>query len=61
MGPANGKFVRALYPLNTGNAEELILQEGDMIEVLHEDPSGWWEGRLNGKVGLFPCNYTAAV
>ena len=61
MGPANGKFVRALYPLNTGNAGELILQEGDMIEVLHEDPSGWWEGRLNGKVGLFPCNYTAAV
>ena len=56
-----GKTVRVMYTLNTGNSGELVLAEGDLIEVLREDPSGWWEGRLNGEVGLFPCNYTIAV
>lgn len=54
------RTVRALYSLDTGAAGELSFKEGDVIEVLKEDPSGWWEGRLNGNVGRFPSNYTAA-
>ena len=39
---------------------ELAFKEGDMIEVIREDPSGWWEGKLDGQVGRFPSNYTTA-
>ena len=54
-------MVRALYSLDTGTSGELSFEEGDVIEVLKEDPSGWWEGRLNGNIGRFPSNYTAAA
>ena len=54
------QMVRALYSLDTAEEGELAFKEGDCIEVLREDPSGWWEGRLNGKTGRFPCNYTQA-
>ena len=35
----------------------MTLREGDIITVIKEDPSGWWKGELNGKVGLFPFNF----
>lgn len=55
------KYVRALYSLDTAAEGELEFKEGDQIQVLHEDPSGWWDGELNGKVGKFPSNYTTAI
>ena len=48
----------AMYPLEAEEEGELSFNEGDRIEVIRKDPSGWWEGRLNGEVGLFPENYT---
>ena len=51
-------YAIALYSLEASEEGELSFNEGDRIEVLHKDPSGWWEGRLNGEVGLFPENYT---
>ena len=59
-GEKEPQMVRALYSLDTAVEGELAFKEGDCIEVLREDPSGWWEGRLNGKTGRFPCNYTQA-
>lgn len=58
--PAPGKrtFVIAMYALEAEEEGELSFNEGDRIEVIRKDPSGWWEGRLNGEVGLFPENYT---
>ena len=37
---------------------------GDLIEVLSKDykisgDEGWWTGKCNGKVGVFPCNFVA--
>lgn len=55
------RYVRALYSLDTAIDGELGFKEGDQIQVLHEDPSGWWDGELNGKVGKFPSNYTTAI
>ena len=51
-------YVIALYPLEAEEEGELSFDQGDRIEVIRKDPSGWWEGRLNGVVGLFPENYT---
>ena len=59
--PKPYRVVRAIYSLDTVAEGELEFKEGDQIEVLREDPSGWWEGRLNGKVGRFPSNYTSTV
>lgn len=42
------------------NADELKLVEGDIITILNKDiteSEGWWEGELNGKVGMFPNNF----
>ena len=57
----HSRFVRALYSLETDVEGELPFKEGDMIEVLKEDSSGWWDGRLKNQVGKFPSNYTTAV
>ena len=56
--PGKKTYVIAMYALEAEEEGELSFNEGDRIEVLRKDPSGWWEGRLNGMVGLFPENYT---
>lgn len=48
----------AAYEHKASEAGELSFQPGDKIHILRQDPSGWWEGRLdNGNVGIFPSNY----
>lgn len=49
--------VVAIYDFEASNPEELHLKEGDIVTVIKKDDSGWWEGSLNGKVGIFPANY----
>ncbi|XP_068126094.1 SH3 domain-containing kinase-binding protein 1-like isoform X3 [Hyperolius riggenbachi] len=39
------------------NEDELELKVGEIIEVLGEVEEGWWEGILNGKMGMFPSNF----
>ena len=52
------QYVIAMYALEAEEEGELSFQEGDRIEVIRKDPSGWWEGKLHGVVGIFPENYT---
>lgn len=59
--PKPNRVVQALYSLDSTEAGELSFKEGDRIEVIREDPSGWWEGKLDGKMGRFPSNYTTAI
>ncbi|GLD59937.1 unconventional myosin-Ie isoform X2 [Lates japonicus] len=33
----------------------------DIIDIIKEDASGWWTGRLRGKQGLFPNNYVTKI
>ncbi|RCH91684.1 hypothetical protein CU098_007902, partial [Rhizopus stolonifer] len=51
------EIVTAIYDFTADNPEELELHEGDCIRVIKKDDSGWWEGCLNGKIGVFPANY----
>ncbi|CAI9730946.1 unconventional myosin-Ie-like isoform X1 [Octopus vulgaris] len=48
---------RCLYRYDPQNTDELAFDEGDIIEIIHEDPCGWWKGKLRGRIGLFPLNY----
>ncbi|KAM6952067.1 F-BAR and double SH3 domains protein 1-like [Lycodopsis pacificus] len=49
---------RALYSYQAQSAEELSFQEGALIHLIHcrhtEVDDGFWEGQLNGRIGLFP-------
>lgn len=52
---------RAIYGYEPQDTDELAVTEGDVIEILKEDASGWWLGRLKGKEGLFPANYVERI
>lgn len=39
------------------NATCLSFRAGQVIHVLNRDPSGWWDGELDGSRGWFPSNY----
>lgn len=53
---------RALYSYAGENETDLIFNEGDVINVVNDaDPSGWWEGELNGSVGYFPSNFVEKI
>lgn len=48
----------ALYDYESNEKEELSLQEGQVIRILRKIidgiDDGWWEGEVDGKIGLFP-------
>ncbi|CAL8301002.1 unnamed protein product [Arctogadus glacialis] len=56
-GPSSG-MARALYTYQAQSAEELSFQEGALIRLLRcgqgEVDDGFWEGELDGRVGVFP-------
>ncbi|XP_014817112.1 PREDICTED: unconventional myosin-If [Calidris pugnax] len=52
---------QALYQYIGQDVDELSFNVGDIIDVLLEDISGWWKGRLHGKEGLFPGNYVQKI
>lgn len=31
------------------------------MEILAEEEEGWFKGKLNGKVGVFPSNFLSSV
>jgi len=53
--------VKALYAYEASEVDELSFNEGDVIELVKEDASGWWTGKFKGKEGLFPGNYVEKV
>ncbi|XP_064474896.1 unconventional myosin-Ie-like [Ornithodoros turicata] len=52
---------KAIYSYEPQDTDELALSEGDILEIVKEDASGWWLGKLRGKEGLFPSNYVERV
>merc|ERR1712137_598300 len=46
----------------TGTSEsELSFVTGDIIFVVKEDNTGWWEVEVNGQYGFFPSNYAEII
>ncbi|XP_039606317.1 myosin IEb [Polypterus senegalus] len=52
---------RTLYAYDAQDTDELSFNADDIIEIIREDPSGWWVGRIRGKEGLFPGNYVEKI
>ncbi|XP_041959512.1 GRB2-related adapter protein 2b isoform X2 [Alosa sapidissima] len=53
--------VRALYNFSAEERDELDFSSGDVIEVVDQTDPSWWKGKLRGRTGLFPSNYTTPV
>uniref|UniRef100_A0A4W6E9M2 Osteoclast-stimulating factor 1 n=1 Tax=Lates calcarifer TaxID=8187 RepID=A0A4W6E9M2_LATCA len=52
---------KALYAYDAQDTDELSFNADDIIDIIKEDASGWWTGRLRGKQGLFPNNYVTKI
>jgi len=56
------KMLRAKFDCTPDQDGDLAFKEGDMIELVSEEPGdGWVTGRLNGQQGIVPSNYVERV
>ncbi|OQR67344.1 mitogen-activated protein kinase kinase kinase 9-like [Tropilaelaps mercedesae] len=58
----SARFFRILHDYKAAVDDELNLVRGEIGEVLSTNPEisgeeGWWIGKVNGKVGIFPLNF----
>ncbi|KYG47991.1 hypothetical protein M433DRAFT_103475 [Acidomyces richmondensis BFW] len=53
------QYVTALYDFEGQNECDLTFKEGDRIRVVRKTESrdDWWDGEVQGRVGMFPANY----
>ncbi|KAK4048477.1 Peroxisomal membrane protein PAS20 [Microbotryomycetes sp. JL221] len=63
LDPSSLTFVRAVWPYEATNSEELTLTKDSIVAVLSPEnerqTSAWWRGRLrDGTIGWFPSTYT---
>ena len=56
-----GRTARVTFSYNAEDEDELTLEVGDIIKNIVDAETGWWEGELNGKRGLFPNNFVEEI
>lgn len=54
-------FCRALYDYQSQDSSSLSFYRNDIIEVLTQMKSGWWDGMLGDDRGWFPSNYVQPI
>lgn len=59
--PPGAMYVRALYDYDADDRTSLSFHEGDIIQVITQLESGWWDGVINGVRGWFPSNYCQII
>ncbi|ODN82003.1 hypothetical protein L202_02330 [Cryptococcus amylolentus CBS 6039] len=54
------KYATAIFDYEAQAEGDLSFNAGDRIEIVErtESSEDWWTGRLNGRQGVFPGNYT---
>ncbi|NWW52054.1 GRAP protein, partial [Pedionomus torquatus] len=55
------KFVQAQFDFSGHEGSQLPFLRGDIIEVLDCPDPNWWQGKIYGRVGLFPRNYVHPI
>lgn len=61
VAPPGTLYVRALYDYEADDRTSLSFRQGDIIQVITQLESGWWDGVIHGVRGWFPSNYCAVV
>uniref|UniRef100_A0A8C8R7K0 Mitogen-activated protein kinase kinase kinase n=1 Tax=Pelusios castaneus TaxID=367368 RepID=A0A8C8R7K0_9SAUR len=59
-----GPLWTAVFEYEACGDDELSLRPGDVVQVLSRDSlvsgdEGWWTGRIDQRVGIFPSNYVS--
>lgn len=53
--------VKALYSYDAHDTDELSFVEGDVLQLVREDASGWWTCKFRGRQGFCPANYLQRI
>ncbi|KAJ5102104.1 hypothetical protein NUU61_004326 [Penicillium alfredii] len=54
-------FVRAMYDYDADDHTSLSFRRGDIIQVLNQLETGWWDGVIDNIRGWFPSNYCSII
>ncbi|KAH8146296.1 uncharacterized protein LAJ45_09739 [Morchella importuna] len=54
-------YVRALYNYTSEDPTSLSFSQGDVITVITQLESGWWDGIVHNQRGWFPSNYCELI
>ncbi|CAG8111353.1 unnamed protein product [Penicillium olsonii] len=54
-------FVRAMYDYDADDHTSLSFRRGDIIQVLNQLETGWWDGVIDNTRGWFPSNYCTVL
>ncbi|KAF7365420.1 hypothetical protein MVEN_00414800 [Mycena venus] len=54
-------FCRALYNYEAQDPSCLSFHQNDILELLTQEPTGWWDGLLGDKRGWFPSNHVVVL
>ena len=46
-----------LYGYTAQQDDELTINPGDVVNIIEKYDEDWWQGELNGQVGIFPASY----
>ena len=49
------------YDFTAREEGELSFRAGDVVDVHDSSDEHWWEGALNGQVGIFPGTYVEII
>eukprot|EP01087_Luapelamoeba_hula_P004546 TRINITY_DN14490_c0_g1_i1.p1 TRINITY_DN14490_c0_g1~~TRINITY_DN14490_c0_g1_i1.p1 ORF type:complete len:380 (-),score=50.45 TRINITY_DN14490_c0_g1_i1:123-1262(-) len=52
---------RVLYDFESSDPHELAVKEGDILNILERDQSGWWMCEKDGDTGLVPAEFVCDV
>jgi len=55
------KRAKAQYDYDAEEDNELSFKENDIIIITKIDDSGWWEGSIGARSGMFPGNYVELI
>lgn len=50
-----------LYAYQAQQDDELNINPGDIIKIIDKYDAEWWQGELNGTVGIFPASYVQDI
>jgi len=50
-------YARAAYDFVSEHPEDVMLQAGDVVQVLQQVDDSWLKGKNRNKVGYFPITY----
>lgn len=53
--------MQAQFDFSAHDGSQLPFLRGDIIEVLDYPDPNWWQGKIYGRVGLFPRNYVHPI